>query len=119
MTNGPLMLVINTNGTAHIGYLPSGQHEQLGALNDIVGGYIEAIAGTDTRWHAYLNEEGKLLGLPVNYWAWEVAVRHGWAAGGDFLAGNVVFLGDSALDGEEADVPGDLLETARELGLLA
>lgn len=77
----------------------------LDGLQALVGGYIEAVSLTEG--HAYVNEEGKLMGLPVNALATDLAHAAGWPYG-DVLCGTVVFLGDSP-DGDEADVPPSLL----------
>lgn len=61
-------------------------------INKIVGGYFEVISitplvafGCD---HMYLNDEGKLLGLPYNEEATVVAADKLY--GGDVIVGNVV-----------------------------
>lgn len=124
MTEGPLMLIINTNGTACTERLPDlpdpdlvSEDNQLRRLQQIVGGWIEAI-GTDDGWCAYLNEEGKILGQSPNPAAERLARHLGWIPlRGDFLVGPVVFLGTDG--SENSDVPGHVLAIARQMGMLA
>ncbi|MGH3497428.1 MAG: DUF3846 domain-containing protein [Nocardioidaceae bacterium] len=80
----------------------------LHTLHALVGGYIEGVADTWGTWIAYCNEEGKLLGLPVNVRA------------GDVLCGPVVFLGppDPAESGDSAAVPVHVTSLARTCGYL-
>jgi hypothetical protein len=72
-------------------------------LGSQVAGYLEAVTGSD--WVAYLNEEGKLNGLPFNHRATQLATIFGWRGGGDVLVGNVVFFGRSSDGADEANVP--------------
>lgn len=82
---------------------------RLTVLNELVGGYIEAIHGPG--WHAYINEEGKWENLPVNLPATQFAGANGWY-GGDHLVGTVVFLGGSGP--HEGSVPLSLVDSAEQ-----
>lgn len=116
-------LIVEPNGSATVRYVAV----QLAALNKIVGGYLEAIAPSGMwpgSWHAYINEEGKLHGLPSNRVATALAKAAGWSAHGDELVGPAVFLGtgpgDDEEDGDaagESDVPELLIELGTTLGL--
>ncbi len=79
----------------------------LQALQQLVGGYIEAVSGDD--WTLYLNEEGKLQGLPVNRTAtlFLNELIPGFAQR-DVLVGTVVFVGADGRGGS-ADVPASIL----------
>jgi hypothetical protein len=81
----------------------------LDTLQRIVGGNLEAVDLPEAGAHAYCNEEGKLLGLPVNLTATGIIDRlqPGFARR-DLLCGDVGFLGTGP-GGEEADVPPTLL----------
>lgn len=87
---------------------------ELDTLQAIVGGYIEAVTPNVegvAGWHAYCNEEGKLLGMPANWHATRLARKAGWESD-DVLVGTVVFLGETEDgDGEQddADVPDELV----------
>ena len=83
---------------------------RLTVLNELVGGYIEAIHGPG--WHAYVNEEGKWMGLPVNLPATQFAGANGWNPYGDHLVGTVVFLGSRGPD--EDSVPLSLVDAAEQ-----
>lgn len=82
----------------------------LAGLQEIVGGYIEGVSGRPG-WHAYVNEEGKIMGLAVNRQATRIAYELGWPVG-DVVAGPAVFLGNGP-DGEEGDLPEFALKVAR------
>lgn len=102
-------LIIKTDGTILVG----DNTVNLQFLQQTVGGYIEAVSGSFSGWHAYVNEEGKLLGLPPN----EKATRLAWALGwttSDIIVGDAIFLGSNSA--EEADVPDFVLETLDDLG---
>lgn len=95
--------------------------DDLEDLTAIVGGFIEAINVTEDA-IMYLNEEGKLHGLPFNYSA-NALIR---AApfrlhGGDFLVGNVVVVGTrnglGQHDAENHDVPKSVLTLCRSAGI--
>jgi hypothetical protein len=78
------------------------------------GGWLEGVRGTDYRWHAYCDEEGKFKGLPGNTRATLVAAHLGWPHHGDVLCGPVVFLGGDAA-GDEADLPQKVIDVAMNL----
>lgn len=63
-------------------------------LQELVGGYIEAVTSDTGDTTFWLNEEGKLIGLPLNAAAtallWELNDAF---AGRDFLMGPVVITG--------------------------
>lgn len=105
------MLIVEPYGPATLDNLPS----DLTALQIRVGGYIEAVSPAAGNWHAYCDEEGKLIGLPVNVPATQLAHLLGWPQG-DILSGTVVFLGDGK-DGEEDDVPEAVVQQALEIGI--
>lgn len=90
----------------------------LRTLQTLVGGPIQEVfpsTGDLLGWHAYVNEEGKLEGLPVNDFATVTAERLGWTPlPGDFLCGTAVFLGDSA-HGEEGDLPSEVIEVIKQV----
>lgn len=82
----------------------------LRTLQEAVGGYVEApyIPGLNeagiTMW---ANEEGKILGLPGNFWIF---------GGRDFVAGPVIFTGHND-EGETLGLTDE--QTARVLAFLA
>lgn len=109
-----MALVIEPDGTSRTERLPSPDLELLRAVENIVGGFIEAI-GIVGEWIAYLNEEGlneegKTTGLPANPAADALARRLGWRPSwGEYLCGPVVFTGSHGVI--EIDVPDKVLST--------
>jgi hypothetical protein len=92
-----LGVVIKAEGTLERLDLSESEQE-LKSLQNAVGGYVQVIELEDdfTMW---VNEEGKLLNLPVNEIAtviWEV--RFGLDT--DIICGDVVFTGGMDEDGE-------------------
>lgn len=71
--------------------------DQLKILQTTVGGYVEAItlAGDLVMW---VNEEGKMNGLPFNQAATSIFMMH--RGGADYIVGPVVFTGGVDDDGE-------------------
>lgn len=97
-------------------------YSSLEDLQSFVGGWIEAINGSRNpdevfeEWSAYVNEEGKINGLPYNPNATELANRIGWYGRGiDVLCGPVVFLGPVDDEGDSTDVPQWVVEAAQEV----
>lgn len=76
-------------------------------INKAVGGWIEAINfGKHDDHFAYINEEGKLLGLPTN----ELVTSYWYESGtrvliGDYIAGDAVVFGEIDEEGNNTDVP--------------
>lgn len=95
-------LIIRTDGTHEVREVEA----TLDTISLQVGGYIEAVNGNRPGWHCYVNEEGKLYGLPRNPLADALCQRLGWTPlAGDYLVGNAVFFGPPDEEGEETDVP--------------
>lgn len=87
----------------------------------LVGGWLEMLyLGDDVR--AYINEEGKGLGLSANGFG-DAYVRlcldrtGRTLLPGDYIAGPVVLLGPPDEEGEETDVPDRVLDELRAAGL--
>lgn len=76
-----------------------------GSLEDlqrVVGGWVQAVDLTDTI-TLWMNEEGKLDGLPFNHNAtlvWE----HFFGKGTDVIVGDVFFTGGTDEDGDSKDI---------------
>lgn len=92
-----------------------GIHEEIdeNLIPDIIGGFLEAIHDPNGKWHAYLDEEGKIKGLDVNPVATLVARRAGWLVP-DLLCGPVMFLGTDRAP-EEADVPQSVIDIYNQI----
>jgi hypothetical protein len=65
---------------------------------DVVHGYIEAVYLDGAT--AYVNEEGKLQGLPKNMAATDLAHAHEAIYTDDYIAGNMLIVGNCDDDGE-------------------
>ncbi len=79
---------IKTDGTKE-SVESKGRKFTLDELQAYVGGYIELTETKDGR-DMYINEEGKLDGLPPN-WAATGLYKHGHA---DVIAGNAIVIGE-------------------------
>jgi hypothetical protein len=77
------------------------EHIGLQYLQQKVGGWVEAVGIPDTGTSIYLNEEGKLVGLPVNARASRLAHEHHAVRPTDFIVGDVVVVGPVDAQGEE------------------
>ena len=89
------------------------QDFDLSVIQSYLGGLIEAVSfgSHNSHFFAYINEEGKLIGLPENKIATSVWYNSGERVMiGDYLAGNVLFFGQIDDEGDETDVPDDLIE---------
>ena len=65
---------------------------------EVVHGYIEAVYFDGAT--AFVNEEGKLQGLPKNMTATALAHAHNAIYGDDWIAGNMLIVGNSDDKGE-------------------
>lgn len=65
---------------------------------DVVHGYIEAVYLDGAT--AYVNEEGKLQGLRENMTATDLAHAHAAIYTDDYIAGNMLIVGNCDNDGE-------------------
>lgn len=88
-----------------------------GLAAEIGEGWLEGISGDD--WSAYLDEEGKIKGLPINERATRLARALGWDPSHvDLLVGPVVFLGPVDEEGDETDVTAQVIDRASLWGYL-
>lgn len=72
----------------------------------VLGGYVEAISAGEGGLSIFANEEGKLIGLPLNRRAtllWHMRLYPHQP--GDVLAGDVVLVGPTNARGDTLDVP--------------
>lgn len=100
-------LVVQVDGTA--------LELDLNSLADTqaqVGGWIELVALSECS--IYINEEGKLDGLPFNPRATQLAQTLGWVAH-DVLVGPAVFMGPVDNFGEDTDVTREIVDLFSDL----
>ena len=97
-------VLISTSGHVEITQIEANRD----TLKGIVGGWIESLDLLNGD-HAYLNDEGKTLGLPYNHLANTVFHQmNPYLSAGDLIVGDVVLLGDD-VEGDEADVSEDTI----------
>jgi len=102
-----LIIPANLSEPARIETIDAG----LQSLQAYVAGNIEAVTVDD--WHFYLNEEGKIMQLAPNRRAAQLVLEKTGVLA-DVYCGDVVVLGETT-DGDEADVPEHLIDTAQQL----
>lgn len=102
-------LVIPTEGDITVGDMPVNGAEGLEWLKEQVGGWIEGV-GFDSRAHGYVNEEGKLEGLPPNFRATALLRAAGTIMPDDIIAGTLVLCGAVDRDGGDTALPDDVIE---------
>lgn len=81
--------------------------ETLKDYQDAVGGYIETVFTASRSGIIWLNEEGKIYGLPVNHRASNIALIDD----SDYIVGNVIVTGTIDRAGNETDIPTELAES--------
>lgn len=106
MNTQPPAIRIDTDGTVTV--LPDARYE---TIRDGVGGWIEA-APTDESLTLWVNEEGKVDGLPLNplgHALWNEVDVYRCIPAGDWLAGPCVVTGPPDASGDAMPVPDWLL----------
>lgn len=109
----PAAIRVDTDGTVTL--LADHTYETIRAG---VGGWIE-VAPTDTRVIVWVNEEGKVDGLPFNplgHAFWATVDSYGCTTAGDWMAGPCVITGPTDDDGDTTDVPTWVLPALARLG---
>ncbi|TXI55945.1 DUF3846 domain-containing protein [Mycolicibacter arupensis] len=115
MTDTCISALVLYADSAAIPY-PSQLNPDVERYHAIVGGYIESVRLTmpdGTQAAMYVNEEGKLDGLPVNPVATLLVRTLNLHIGKQDIVGTVVIVG---VDGcEDADVPGAVVSVVQQL----
>lgn len=96
----PIAIVIPADDSAPV------KTQEMNGLNDyqsVVGGWIESVATPSGDFSMYVNEEGKMMGLPLNRRATEMVASMLFQ--GDFIAGDAVIVGFDPATGEDTDIP--------------
>lgn len=81
----------------------------------IGGGWLQGIGDLDKGWTAFLDEEGRMKGLPANRRATDLVDSMGLSYG--HLVGTVLFVGPPDSEGDSTDVPEWLVMLAIEKGM--
>ena len=88
----------------------------LKSLQSAVGGYIEAVESQSGKTTFWVNEEGKLMGLPVNLVGTELLYElHPAFRGYDILVGTVVVTGGADSHGNTLPITKEALERIKDL----
>lgn len=89
--------------------------DRLSALQEMVGGNIEGVPllDHDDKLTAYCSEEGKILvpPLPANHFATVFLAGYGFPTDSDILNGQVVVVGPLSEEGDDTDVPQEVVNT--------
>jgi hypothetical protein len=89
--------IINANGAKTEVTPKSGNSFTLEELQEHVGGYIEIIRLTN-KCLMVVNEEGKLLNMPFNSEATDIARQHKAIYPNDMIVGNALVAQESMID---------------------
>lgn len=112
------ILIIKTDGTVERETLSGNGSEQFAMIQKAVDGWVERVPLEDYTLLMWVNEEGKVRGLPANRLAtllWEKE----YGIGTDVMVGNVVITGDDTGEGETGGLPEGVAERLmRTLGVL-
>lgn len=103
------LLVVHPDGTAD---LIDREHE-VEVWQGIVGGWVQRIPVT-AGCSVLADEDGRLKLYEVNLPATALASQLGWP--GDFLVGEVIFVGDEG-GNTFSDVPDDVVQVARRIDI--
>ena len=103
MTSEPVEGVVITA----LGNMARCTADELADMQRIVGGYVEAVdvSIADQRCTIWLNEEGKLSGLPLNPSATKLA--EGRLSPDDYIVGDVLITGGTGPEGETLPIPAE------------
>lgn len=101
------ILVITADGQVLLKTLSGDSTADWKLMTDAVGGYVERVPLEDYTLLMWVNEEGKLRGLPHNPLAQRLWDKS-WGVGTDYVVGDVVITGDDTDEGETGGLPADV-----------
>ena len=108
-------ILIKTNGECVISEKERWEYKD---ITDAVGGWIECVSLKDDG-DMYVNEEGKLYGLPVNDVATLLANHFGYLRQGfDLIVGNTIIFGPVDDEGENTEVTYAIINYLKSKNLL-
>lgn len=87
------------------------EQSDIDAIQNVVGGYFEAVEAPDADLTFWINEEGKFISVPPNRRATSLlwAVNPAWI-NHDILMGDVLLSGGADAHGNTKSVPADILQ---------
>lgn len=104
------VVTIDPDGAIRLETIPNGCEP----LQQRVGGWIEAVSSEANDVTLWVNEEGKLRGLPVNELATELwHLLSPGMRGFDVLCGTVVVSGGADANGDTMSIPGGLKQVLK------
>lgn len=98
------IVIIKTDGTVEAQKLSGDSTADFNLIGGVVDGFVERAPIANYTQLMWVNEEGKIRGLPHNPKAqrlWNEA----WGEGSDYIVGNVVITGDDTEEGETGVLP--------------
>jgi len=98
------IVIIKTDGTVEAQKLSGDMTADFNLISKTVDGFVERAPIANYTQLMWVNEEGKIQGLPHNPKAqrlWDEA----WGEGSDYIVGNVVITGDDTDEGETGKLP--------------
>jgi hypothetical protein len=98
------VVIIKTDGTVEAHKLSGDLTADFNLIRNAVEGFVERVPISDYTQLMWVNEEGKLRGLPHNPKA-QTLWDSQWGAGTDRIVGNVVITGDDTEEGETGTLP--------------
>lgn len=104
-------LIIPAVGLPHLATVPESDRGSYDFIKDAINGFFDCVRSDDGRFHAYVDDEGLLKGLPINAIA--------TALFGRILTGPCVVFGTLNQDGEndgcEHSVTGEAIRSVEYL----
>lgn len=97
-------IIIKTDGTVERVTLSGDGSEEFAMIQKAVEGWVQRVPLEDYTLLMWLNEEGKIHGLPHNPLAQRLWDKD-WGAGIERIVGNVVITGDDSDEGETGGLP--------------
>lgn len=94
-------LIVTTDGELKATSLPDDEFAQYNLMRETVGGLIEAVALDETT-VMWVNEEGKLKGLPANDKATSLAAER--ISPWDYISGQAIITGHNNKTGETVGI---------------
>jgi hypothetical protein len=105
-----LALILRVDGSTAVKDLKTATE-----IHAVINGWLEGLAFGDGVF-AYINEDGKMLKLPMNKYATMLAdFRKVGMHPQDYIAGTIVFFGSSDLDGNNTDVPREFVDLVHDI----
>ena len=110
-------IVLKPGEQGEIVDLPDDMESQVMKLQEIVGGWIEHVALPHNH-NGFINEEGKLKGLPWNHFATELRRLAHRLSPSETIVGPVVIVGPVDSNGDHSSVTDEFIEYLKRLRMV-